>query len=70
MSVLTCSAETLAWAVFARNSRIGPGRLRGSYVGASGNFAFGRGLGAHVLIGSSRRTVALQPLSIERSIGE
>ncbi|MHC2626155.1 hypothetical protein ACVIW2_008187 [Bradyrhizobium huanghuaihaiense] len=63
------SAGTLSWAVFARNSRIGPGTLRGSYVGASGNFALGPGLGANVLIGGSRRSVMLQPISIERSIG-
>jgi hypothetical protein len=63
------SAGTLSWAVFAKNSRIGSGTLRGSYVGASGNVAFGPGLGANVLIGGSRRSVMLQPLSIERSIG-
>ena len=63
------SAGALSWAVFARNSRIGPGTLRGNYVGASGNVAVGPGLGANVLIGGSRRTVMLQPLSIERSIG-
>src|SRR5262245_61935495 len=62
-------AGTLSWAVFARNSRIGPGTLRGSYVGASGNVALGPGLGANVLIGGSRRTVMLQPLSVERAIG-
>ncbi|MHC4055202.1 DUF992 domain-containing protein [Bradyrhizobium sp. 25ACV] len=63
------SAGALSWAVFARNSRIGPGTLRGSYVGASGNLAFGPGLGANVLIGGSRRSVMLQPISVERSIG-
>lgn len=63
------SAGTLSWAVFARNSRIGPATLRGSYVGASGNIAVGPGLGANVLIGGSRRTIMLQPISVERSIG-
>ncbi|WP_271585944.1 DUF992 domain-containing protein [Bradyrhizobium sp. CCBAU 53415] len=63
------SAGTLSWAVFAKNSRIGPGTLRGNYVGASGSVAVGPGLGANVLIGGSRRSVMLQPLSIERSIG-
>jgi hypothetical protein len=63
------SAGTLSWAVFARASRIGAGTLRGSYVGASGNFALGPGLGANVLIGGSRRSIMLQPISIERSIG-
>ena len=59
----------LFWAVFARNSQIGRGTLRGSYVGASGNVAVGLGLGAKVLIGGSRRTITLQPLSIEGQIG-
>ncbi|MBB4377182.1 Protein of unknown function [Bradyrhizobium sp. Rc3b] len=63
------SAGALSWAVLARNSRIGPGTLRGSYVGASGNLAFGPGLGANVLVGGSRRSVMLQPISVERSIG-
>jgi hypothetical protein len=63
------SAGSLSWAVLARNSRVGPGTLRGSYVGASGNIAVGPGLGANVLIGGSRRTIMLQPISIERSIG-
>jgi hypothetical protein len=59
----------LSWAVLARNSRIGPGTMRGSYVGASANVALGPGLGANVLIGGSRRSVVLQPLSVERAIG-
>src|ERR1700755_2546605 len=37
------SAGTLSWAVFARNSRVRPATLRGSYVGASGNVAVGPG---------------------------
>ena len=61
--------SVLSWAVFARNSRIGPGTLRGNYVGASGNVALGPGLGVNVLIGGSRRSIMLQPLSVERSIG-
>jgi Protein of unknown function (DUF992) len=60
---------TLFWAVFARNSQIGRGTLRGNYVGASGNVAVGLGLGAKVLIGGSRRTISLQPLSVEGQIG-
>jgi hypothetical protein len=60
---------TLFWGVFARNTNIGRGTLRGSYVGASGNVAVGLGLGANVLVGGSRRTITLQPLSIEGQIG-
>jgi len=59
----------LSWAVFARNSRIGPGTMRGSYVGASANVVLGPGFGANVLIGGSRRSVVLQPISVERAIG-
>lgn len=59
----------LSWAVLAKNSRIGPGTMRGTYVGASGNVAFGPGLGANVLIGGSRRSVVLQPLSVELNVG-
>lgn len=59
----------LSWAVLARNSRIGPDTLRGNYVGVSGNIAFGPGFGANALIGGSRRTIVLQPLSTERSVG-
>jgi hypothetical protein len=63
------SAGVLSWLVLSKNSRIGPGTLRGTYVGAGGSVAFGPGLGANVLIGGSRRSVALQPISIERKIG-
>jgi hypothetical protein len=63
------SGGVLSWAVFARNSRIGPSTLRGSYVGASGNVALGPGFGVNALIGGSRRTIVLQPLSVERAIG-
>jgi hypothetical protein len=60
---------TLVWLVFARNSLIGRPTLRGSYVGASGNVALGIGLGAKVLVGGSRRSVMLQPVSVEGQIG-
>jgi hypothetical protein len=60
---------TLFWRVFARNSQIGRATLRGSYVGASGNVALGLGLGAKLLIGGSRRSIVLQPLSVEGQIG-
>jgi hypothetical protein len=63
-------AGTLSWAVFARNSpRIRSGTLTGSYVGASASLALGPGFGANVLIGGSRRSIVLQPLSVERKIG-
>lgn len=59
----------MLWQVFARNSHIGRATLRGNYVGVSGNAAVGLGLGANVLIGGSRRSITLQPLSVEGQIG-
>lgn len=61
--------SVLSWAVFARNSRIRHGTLRGSYVGGSASVALGPGRGANVLIGGSRRSISLQPISLERAIG-
>jgi len=59
----------LGWAVFS--STVGPafGGLAGSYVGASGEATLGVGAGANVLIGGSARSVTLQPLSLQGSVG-
>jgi hypothetical protein len=59
----------LFWGVFAPSSHIGPGALRGNFVGASGNASLGLGLGANVLVGGSSRTISLQPLSVEGQVG-
>lgn len=59
----------LVWGVFAPTRNVGPGDLRGTYVGASGNATIGLGLGANVLVGGSNSTIALQPLSVEGQTG-
>jgi hypothetical protein len=59
----------LFWGVFAPTAHIGPGALRGTYVGAGGNASLGLGLGANVLVGGSNRTISLQPLSVEGQVG-
>lgn len=59
----------LFWGVFAPTAHIGPGALRGTYVGAGGSASFGFGLGANVLVGGSHRTISLQPLSVEGQVG-
>jgi hypothetical protein len=70
LDVGVIQAGTLSWTVFARNSpRIGSDRLTGNYVGASASVALGPGFGANVLVGGSRRSIVLQPLSVERSVG-
>lgn len=59
----------LVWGVFAPSRSLRRGALAGNYVGASGDAAFGIGLGANVLVGGSNRSVALQPVSVEGTRG-
>ena len=58
----------MTWAVFAPG-RINRGALAGSYGGASAQATIGVGLGANVLVGGFKRTIALQPLSIQGQKG-
>ena len=59
----------MAWAVFAPTKGHLHGALAGTYVGASADVAVGAGLGANALVGGSRRSVALQPISVEANSG-
>src|SRR5450631_3986682 len=59
----------MAWGVIAPNAGPMYGKLAGKYVGASGSVSVGVGVGANVLFGGSNRTIALQPLSVEGSVG-
>jgi hypothetical protein len=43
--------------------------LSGRYIGASAEATIAVGLGANVLIGGSRRSVALQPISVQGQTG-
>ena len=59
----------MLWAVFAPMNGYYRGALAGTYTGVSGDVAIGLGLGANVLVGGSRRSIALQPLSVEGNVG-
>jgi len=59
----------MSWAVLAPTDGMPAGALAGDYVGASAGATFIAGVGANVLIGGSNRTVALQPVSVEGSVG-
>jgi len=59
----------MAWAVLAPTNGILPGALAGKYVGASGDVSVGLGVGANVLVGGWKRSIALQPLSVEGQVG-
>jgi hypothetical protein len=45
------------------------GSLAGIYGGASGDIDVGVGVGANALWGGSARSVGLQPISLEGSVG-
>jgi hypothetical protein len=59
----------MTWAVLTRTANIPSGALAGEFVGASGDISLGVGVGANVLVGGTRRSVSLQPLSLEGQIG-
>jgi hypothetical protein len=59
----------MGWAVITPNAGPMRGKLAGTYVGASGAVGVGVGVGANVLVGGSNRSISLQPLSVEGSVG-
>lgn len=59
----------IAWAVLAQTTELPPGELAGSYGGVEAGAAAALGGRGQVMIGGSRRTISLQPLSIEGEIG-
>jgi hypothetical protein len=59
----------MAWGVLAPTAGPMRGKLAGTYVGASGSVGVGVGVGANLLFGGSNRSIALQPLSVEGSVG-
>jgi hypothetical protein len=59
----------MAWAVLASSANIPSGALAGEFVGASGDISVGVGVGANVLVGGTRKSVSLQPLSVEGQVG-
>ncbi len=63
------AAGRMAWTVFTKTKGLAPRALAGAYVGASGEASLGIGGGANVLIGGSKRTISLQPLSLDAQTG-
>lgn len=60
----------IEWLVLAAtNTRYTRHALAGRYVGASAEATLGVGLGANWLVGGSRRSFALQPLSVQAQAG-
>ena len=55
----------MVWTVLSAGPRIVPGMLHGNYVGVAADAAVGVGAGAKVLVGGSKRSITLQPLSVQ-----
>lgn len=58
----------IAWAVFAPG-KVNRGALKGSYTGATAEATVIAGLGANVLIGGFRKSINLQPISLQAQTG-
>jgi hypothetical protein len=58
----------VAWAVFAPG-KVKRGALKGYYAGASAEATVITGLGANALIGGWRKSINLQPISVQAQTG-
>jgi Protein of unknown function (DUF992) len=63
------SSGVILWAVVAPTTDLGQGALAGHYGGATASVALGVGGGANVLVGGFKKSIALQPVSIEGQNG-
>jgi hypothetical protein len=59
----------LIWGVFAPASDMKAGALQGDYAGATAGASVGVGASANVLLGGLKKSIALQPLSVEGNKG-
>lgn len=59
----------IVWAVLAPTANVPPASLAGRYAGVSAEATIGLGVGANAMIGGSRRSVILQPLSVQAQKG-
>lgn len=62
-------SAVILWAVAAPTTDLGPGALAGDYGGVQASVALGVGAGANVLLGGFRKSIALQPVSVEGENG-
>ena len=60
----------IKWAVLAGSENVyAPGALAGNYVGASAEASAAVGGGANLLVGGSKKSFTLQPLSVQAQTG-
>lgn len=61
--------SVILWKVFASTDTPGARLLAGTYAGAAASAALGVGGGAQVLVGGSKNSIVLQPLSVQGEKG-
>jgi hypothetical protein len=61
--------SVLVWTVLGSTGAIPAGALAGKYAGVSADASVGIGAGANALVGGSKNSVVLQPLSVQGQTG-
>ncbi|KAB2915274.1 MAG: DUF992 domain-containing protein [Hyphomicrobiaceae bacterium] len=69
LDIGTAKQTAIAWAVFAPTANLPPRSLNGTYGGVGAEATVGLGVGANALIGGSKRSIILQPLSVQAQQG-
>jgi hypothetical protein len=69
LDVGTARATSIAWAVLAPTAKLPPRSLSGNYGGIGAEATVGVGVGANALVGGSRRSIILQPVSVQAQTG-
>lgn len=59
----------IAWAVLAPTSDVAKGALAGDFGGVTASATVGVGVGANVLLGGFKKSMMLQPVSVEGNTG-
>jgi hypothetical protein len=61
--------SVIIWAVLASSTQLPTDALVGEFVGVAADASLGLGAGAQVLVGGTRKSVVLQPLSVRGGVG-
>jgi hypothetical protein len=61
--------SVMVWTVLSATSQLPAGALAGNYAGVSAEASVALGAGANALVGGSKNSVVLQPLSVQGQTG-
>jgi hypothetical protein len=61
--------SVVVWGVLGSTTSLPSEALRGNFVGAAADASLGLGVGAKVLVGGNKKSVVLQPLSVQGQTG-